>query len=44
MDHHYQNSIVHCEGNECSVIHQGDSDFERVLDDDGIEDDDILLY
>lgn len=38
------NSIVDCEGNDCSLVHQGDSDFERVLDDnEDLVDDDILL-
>ena len=44
VDHHHLNSIVDCEGNDCSLVHQGDSDFERVLDDnEDLVDDDILL-
>ena len=44
VDHHHLNSIVDCEGNDCSLVHQSDSDFERLLDDDeNLEDNDILL-
>ena len=41
---HPLNSIVDCEGNDCSLAHQGDNDFERLLDnDENLVDDDILL-
>ena len=36
--------IVDYEGNDCNLVHQGDGDFERLLDgDEDLGDDDILL-
>ena len=41
---HPLNSIVDCEGNDCSLAHQGDNDLERLLDnDENLVEDDILL-